>query len=63
MPYEYNPYKVTTIRIRKTDLNILKQLAIQDNRSLNYLINKIIIEYIASHPDRLKENIFDDILD
>ena len=48
MSYEYNPYKVTTIRVRKTDLNILKQLAIQDNRSLNYLINKIIIEYYKS---------------
>ena len=46
MSYEYNPYKVTTIRIRKTDLNILKDIAKEDNRSLNYLINKIIIEYI-----------------
>ena len=63
MPYEYNPYKVTTIRIRKTDLNILKDIAKEDNRSLNYLINKIIIEYIISHPDRVKENILDDILD
>ena len=24
MLYEYDPYKVTTIRVRKTDLNILK---------------------------------------
>ena len=63
MPYEYNPYKVTTIRIRKTDLNILKDIAKEDNRSLNYLINKIIVEYITSNPDRANKNIIDDILD
>ena len=63
MPYEYNPYKVTTIRIRKTDLNILKDIAKEDNRSLNYLINKIIIEYITSHPDKTNSSITYDILD
>ena len=63
MLYEYDPYKVTTIRIRKTDFNILKDIAKEDNRSINYIINKIIIEYITSHPDRVKEAIIDDILD
>ena len=63
MLYEYDPYKVTTIRVRKTDLNILKDIAKEDNRSLNYIINKIIIEYITSHPDILNQNIGDDTLD
>ena len=63
MLYEYDPYKVTTIRIRKTDFNILKDIAKEDNRSINYIINKIIIEYITSHPDRINQNTSYDILD
>ena len=41
-------YKITTIRIRKDHYNKLKDIAIDDNRSINYVINKIIIDYIQS---------------
>ena len=39
-------YKTTTIRIKKDHYNKLKDIAINDNRSTNYIINKIIIDYI-----------------
>lgn len=39
-------YKTTTIRIREEDYNILKDKATEDYRSTNYLINKILIDYI-----------------
>ena len=39
-------YKTTTIRIRKEHYNILKDKAAEDYRSTNYLINKILIDYI-----------------
>ena len=39
-------YKTTTIRIRKEHYNILKDKASEDYRSTNYLINKILIDYI-----------------
>ena len=39
-------YKTTTIRIRKDHYNKLKDIAIDDNRSTNYIINKIIIDYM-----------------
>jgi predicted DNA-binding protein len=39
-------YKTTTIRVRKEHYNILKDNAAKDYRSTNYLINKIIIDYI-----------------
>ena len=41
-------YKTTTIRIKKEYYNILKENAIKDFRSTNYLINKILIDYIIS---------------
>ena len=41
-------YKTTTIRIRKNHYDILKDKASKDYRSTNYLINKILIEYITS---------------
>ena len=41
-------YKTTTIRIRKEHYNKLKDIADQDHRSTNYIINKIIIDYIQS---------------
>ena len=50
-------YKTTTIRIRKDHYNILKDNAAKDYRSTNYLINKIIIDYI----NREKFNINFDI--
>ena len=39
-------YKTTTVRIRKDHYNKLKDIAINDHRSTNYIINKIIIDYI-----------------
>ena len=39
-------YKTTTIRIRTDHYNKLKDIAINDNRSTNYIINKIIIDYM-----------------
>lgn len=41
-------YRTTTIRIREEHYNILKDKATEDYRSTNYLINKILIEYITS---------------
>ena len=45
-PKDKEEYKTTTIRIRKYHYNKLKDIAINDNRSTNYIINKIIIDYI-----------------
>jgi predicted transcriptional regulator len=39
-------YKTTTIRIRKEYYDKLKDIAVEDHRSTNYIINKIIIAYI-----------------
>ena len=39
-------YKTTTVRIRKDHYNKLKDIADKDYRSTNYIINKIIIDYI-----------------
>ena len=39
-------YKTTTIRIKKEYYDILKHKASKDYRSTNYLINKILIDYI-----------------
>ena len=39
-------YKTTTVRIRKDHYNKLKDMATNDHRSTNYIINKIIIDYI-----------------
>jgi predicted DNA-binding protein len=50
-------YKTTTIRIRKEYYDKLKDNAAKDYRSTNYLINKIIIDYI----NREKFNINFDI--
>lgn len=41
-------YKTTTIRIHEENYNILKDIAKKDNRSTNYIINKILIDYINS---------------
>lgn len=53
-------YKVTTIRIRKDHYNILKDNASKDYRSTNYLINKIIIDYIINMD---KSSYFDDLFE
>ena len=39
-------YKTTTIRIRKEYYDKLKDISVEDHRSTNYIINKIIIAYI-----------------
>ena len=39
-------YKTTTIRIKKEHYDILKHKATEDYRSTNYIINKILIDYI-----------------
>ena len=41
-------YKTTTIRIRKEHYNKLKDIVDKDYRSTNYIINKILIDYINS---------------
>ena len=41
-------YKTTTIRIREDYYKILKDKATEDYRSTNYIINKILIDYINS---------------
>lgn len=52
-------YKYTTIRIKKSDYNILKEEAKKDYRSTNYLINKILIDYISNEKNYLEfEDIF-----
>lgn len=51
-------YKTTTIRIRKEHYDILKDKASKDYRSTNYLINKILIEYITSLEVDLDFDIF-----
>jgi len=52
-------YKTTTLRIRKEHYDILKEKAIKDHRSTNYLINKILIEYITNIEIELDFNIFE----
>ena len=42
-------YKYTTIRIKTSYYNILKDEARKDYRSTNYLINKILIDYILNN--------------
>lgn len=54
-------YKTTTIRIRKEHYDILKDKASEDYRSTNYLINKILIEYIISSKINFDVDIFKDI--
>ena len=41
-------YRTTTIRIRADYYNKLKDKADEDYRSTNYIINKILIDYINS---------------
>lgn len=52
-------YKTTTIRIRKDHYDILKDKASKDYRSTNYLINKILIEYIVGLEVNLDFDIFE----
>ena len=43
---EEDKYKTTTIRIKQKHYGALKEKAIKDHRSTNYLINRILIDYI-----------------
>ena len=52
-------YKTTTIRIRKDHYDRLKEIASEDYRSTNYIINKILIDYISSTEIELDFNIFE----
>lgn len=50
-------YKTTTIRIRKEYYDILKSKASKDYRSTNYLINKILIDYIINNEFKINFDI------
>lgn len=39
-------YKTTTIRLKERDYNILKDDADKEKRSVNYIINEILTQYI-----------------
>ncbi len=39
-------YKTTTIRLKESDYNILKDDAEKEKRSVNYIINEILTQYI-----------------
>lgn len=39
-------YKTTSLRIEEENLNILRDIAKKQDRSVNYLINDIIVSYI-----------------
>lgn len=52
-------YKTTTIRIRKEHYDILKDKASKDCRSTNYLINRILIDYILGLEIDLDFDIFE----
>lgn len=44
--YGIKTYKTTSLRIEEENLNILRDIAKKQDRSVNYLINDIIINYI-----------------
>lgn len=44
--YGVKNYKTTSLRIEKENLNILRDIAKKQDRSVNYLINDIITNYI-----------------
>lgn len=47
-------YVTTTIRVRKEDLENLRAIAKEDRRSLNYMVNKLIIDYLNLKLDLFK---------
>ena len=63
MIYDYDYYKTTTIRVNKSDLDIIKAMAKEQNRSNNYIINQAIIRYITSNNNTNKDAINHDIYD
>ena len=44
--YGIKTYKTNSLRIEEENLNILRDIAKKQDRSVNYLINDIIINYI-----------------
>ena len=44
--YGIKTYKTTSLGIEEENLNILRDIAKKQDRSVNYLINDIIINYI-----------------
>ena len=44
--YGIKTYKTTSLRIEEENLNILRDIAKKQDRSVNYLINDIIVSYI-----------------
>lgn len=44
-------YKTTSLRIEEEKLNILRDIAKKQDRSVNYLINDIITNYINIYED------------
>lgn len=45
--YGIKTYKTTSLRIEEGKLNILRDIAKKQDRSVNYLINDIITNYIS----------------
>ena len=44
-------YKTTSLRIEEEKLNIFRDIAKKQDRSVNYLINDIITNYISIYED------------
>ena len=44
-------YKTTSLRIEEEKFNILRDIAKKQDRSVNYLINDIITNYISIYED------------
>ena len=59
MIYDYDYYKTTTIRVNKSDLDIIKAMAKEQHRSNNYIINQAIIKYITSGENESRDTIYD----
>lgn len=47
-------YKTTSLRIEEEKLNILRDIAKKQDRSVNYLINDIITNYINIYHEEIK---------
>ena len=47
-------YKTTSLRIEEEKLNILRDIAKKQDRSVNYLINDIITNYINIYHEEIE---------
>lgn len=52
--YGVKTYKTTSLRIEEEKLNILRDIAKKQDRSVNYLINDIITNYINIYHEEIK---------